>query len=666
MPATIYGNVDSSIRRSTADLRDKNFGYNYPRGLDLRPGYETHDKIQAYLMQRAREGYDIIKTRHSSWEAIDKSLTSYISPDDRQELDTKDETELNKDIKIVVPVTYATLDTLLTFMVAAFLRNPPIWKFDGVGPEDTSGAALMEHIIQLHVKRFKVALSLYYMWRNGFAYNVGPCALSWGKQFGLTIENQPIAEQFSLFDSAPSPGPPKTTRVIRPGVLFEGNKLESIDPFRYIPDGNFPVHDVQRGEYCGWVSRENLFSLLRREDAGTDGFFNVDYLREIGDGRTSLLLNETLSAPRDKHGTEAQARSQSKSRPIDVIYMYCDIIPNELGLGREQYPEKWAFAIASDTVVIKAEPLGLLHDMFPVVVCTPDPDGVSIAPISRLEAMQGMQRTVDWFLTSHVANVKKSINDMIIVDPDVINIDDLLDPKPGKLIRVRSNYWGRDAVKNAVHQFNVADVTANHVRDASFLMDIIQRTSGAVDSLQGIQRTSGERVTATESRGTRTSALSRLEKAGLIVSVQAMQDIGIMFAMHTQQLMTQETYVKATGRHRENLVKVFGQEQVLVRPSDLSVHYDLDVGDGLYGGGEFIDQWLQAFQIISSQPETLVPMFDMGRIFLYIAQQMGAKNISDFVRNVSNVSVEVQPTETVAGQVQAGNLIPSGVPNGAF
>jgi len=43
---------------------------------------------------------------------------------------------------------------------------------------------------------------------------------------------------------------------------------------------------------------------------------------------------------------------------------------------------------------------------------------------------------------------------------------------------------------------------------------------------------------------------------------------------------------------------------------------------------------------------------------MYIAQQLGAKNVEDFRRNIDQIQPQVMPDEQVQQQAQAGNLIP--------
>jgi hypothetical protein len=124
--------------------------------------------------------------------------------------------------------------------------------------------------------------------------------------------------------------------------------------------------------------------------------------------------------------------------------------------------------------------------------------------------------------------------------------------------------------------------------------------------------------------------------------------------------MSQETYVKAIGRNAEDLTKQFGPNaRIPVNIYDLAVNYDLIVRDGSIPGGNFSESWIQLFQIIGSTPE-LLQQFDITRIFTYIATQLGAKNVEDFKRNMSQIQTQTMPDQQIQQQLQAGNIIPAG------
>ena len=147
---------------------------------------------------------------------------------------------------------------------------------------------------------------------------------------------------------------------------------------------------------------------------------------------------------------------------------------------------------------------------------------------------------------------------MIIVDPFLVNIKDLESPEPGKIIRTRRPAWGR-GVKDAVQQLAISDITRGNIADSGWIVQWMQKISGADDSMMGSLRQGGpERLTGAEFKGTRTGAVSRLERVARVIGMQAMQDIGYFFASHCQQLMQDEVYVKVTGDWQDVLIKEYG------------------------------------------------------------------------------------------------------------
>jgi hypothetical protein len=651
MPTILDPNAQGRLFTMSEDI-----GYTYPNDLDLRPASPDHGKLLKEIYIRALESSNEMSKRYASWKKVDESLTAYVKLDDAEtaikNIDDR------KPLSIVVPYSYATLETILTYFVSAFLENP-IFKYEGSSPEDVIGAILLEKVIEQQTMQFKTALNLHTMFRDGLSYGMGVVTPTWDKKWGWKSVVQDSGFMSALFGKFISYG---QVRGREETILFEGNRLKNIDPYMFLPDPNVPIHDLQQGEFVGWIEQTNYMKLLELEKNDKD-IFNVKYLKGLGSGgRSQFNKSRTDTGRGTKFGTATYGSEMSTS-PIDVIWMYWTLVPRDQKLGSKEYPEKWLFGLAADKVLICAKPLSLNHNMYPVAVCAPDFDGYSATPVSRLELMYGMQTALDWLFSSHIANVRKAINDMLIVDPSLINMADLEDPRPGKLVRMRRAAWGR-GVENAVKQLAVTDITRSHIGDAASIIEYMQRTSAATDSVSGMIRKSGERVTAEETRGTRTSALSRLTKAAKIASLQAMQDIGYMFAVHTQQLMEQETYIKATGQWQDVLLAEYGATarngRIKVSPFDLIVDYDLVIKDGSTNVGEYAESWVEIFRVLTQQP-MLYQNFDMVRIFKHIARIMGAKDINEFILNsgpVPNVDVNATTQESIDKGVQSGNMVP--------
>jgi len=263
---------------------------------------------------------------------------------------------------------------------------------------------------------------------------------------------------------------------------------------------------------------------------------------------------------------------------------------------------------------------------------------------------------------SHVANVRKAINDMIIYDPYLLNAKDMESPKAGKLVRMRRPAWGR-GVEHAAMQLNVNDITRANIGDSGWIVQWMQKIGAADDSMMGSLRQGGpERLTGGEFQGTQMGAIRRLERLAKLIGLQGMQDLGYMFASHTQQLMSQEQYVKVVGSWEDELRKEYGdkvqKDRIKATPFDLLVDYDVLVRDGSIPGSNFSDVWVRMFDTLAAHPE-LDAKFDIVKIFRHIARNSGAKNISDFERKQPPAQAKVAQDEDVMREVEAGNLVPA-------
>lgn len=651
MPYIVQGEPSSWKNN---DYRDKDLGYKYPYGLNLKPDSPLHKKLRSRIWERANASRNELSKRFASWREIDRTLTTYVDLSNTDKGTKEDNIKLKdptKPLTIVFPYSYSMLEALLTYLSMAFFQDP-MFQYEGVEDDDTVGAMLMELVIRLHCIKNKVPLAVHTVLRDSLCYGVGIGIPEWRRQYGKKIIKASVTTESDLGSET------QNMNQFVDSLLFEGSGLGNIDPYMWLPDPSVSSDNIQRGEFIGWIDRDNYMNLLSKENEADSGLFNVKYLKSKNNKRSSLALDE--SDRQAKHGGSSDVHRSLSSTvsPVDRIHMYITLIPKEWKLGKSEIPEKWYFELAGDDIIIACEKADHNHGQYPMAVASPEYDGYSITPTGRMEVLYGLQHTLDFLFNSHVANVRKAINDMFIVDPYLVNINDLKDPQPGKLIRMRRPAWGR-GVDNAIKQLQVTDITRLNISDSAYITQWMDRISGADQSMQGSLRQSGpERLTGAEFSGTRNSAMSRLQRLAMILGMQFMQDIGTQFAVHTQQYMTQDMYVQIVGRYAEQLTKNFGgKSRGRVSPSSLAINYDLIVRDGSIPGGNFSQNWIDLFKIIGTSPE-LVQQFDVTRIFTYIAQQLGAKNVEDFRRNVNNIQMSSMPDEQVARAAQAGNLMP--------
>ncbi len=631
-----YGSLTTSV----------NYEYRYPPGLDLNPHKALHRRLKEAILERANLSQEHMSQRYTEWEEIKKMLTLYMPLSEAEKLDRNRDSRTP--VSIVVPMAYAHEETLLTYWTMAMIQSP-IFQYRGQGPEDVIGAIKMEKHVEWQSAKMKHALAIHTMGRDAFRYGFGPVSVRW------TVETGKKWTPISIMGLNLGLGNRETE-----GITLEANELDAIDPHLYLPDPNVPVEDVQSGEFVGIRNRENLPALLAREQRQPDLYFNVKYCRHIT-GISSLLYDNTLDYTEDKkRDTFAYPVDNSVLRPMDTISMYINLIPAEWGLGDSEYPEKWMFTLVGDEIIIQAGKIDFKHGKFPVAVAAPDYDGHSLLPLGRIETMMGIQTVVNFLFNSHVANIRKAVNNMILLDPERVNLLDVLDTRFGMIARTRRSHWGQ-GIKDVMEQFPVTDVTRGHMADVAQILDFAPQVSGATQNLQGIMRTTSERRSASEARDTRVSALSRMERIARIAGIQAMQELGNMIAHNTQQFATMEIYAEVMGKWEEILQSEFGgiivNDRLPIRPDDLLVNFDVIALDGSLPKAEFAPEMLQLLQIAQTNPVVSVNL-DQWRFFKSIARRMGITEIDEFrMKQMPAMNAQVMPNEQVAAQAQAGNLV---------
>ena len=669
MPISIE---DNEGRSATTYIGGKRFKYDYPLGLNFEPDGVLAKAIVDKVMNYATQASTVISNRYPAWAEIDEMLTAFMVP-------SKDSLEANKigrskgvkkPVEIVVPESYAIMEILLTYMTSSLLDGP-VFQYDGSSPEDIVGAILLEKVVDQQIRNTRGRLALHTGFRDAFAYGFGLLAPEWVSQYAIVSRKVPKVPGF--FDKllGKEAGFEKEDRE---EMIFEGNKINNIDPYLALPDPNVSIDRINDGEFFGWIERTSYKNLLN-DEKHDDNYFNVKYLKDVtsNSGNTRLFTTGM-----DGRGRRSGIPSYNDLTPvasgrIDVVKMFVDIIPNDWKLPGSwnnkdgTYPETWYFEVAADTILIQARRLGLNHGMKPVAAIAPDYDGYSISPISRMEIMNGFQKVSNFLFNSHITNIRKSINDMFVVDPQMIDMRSLENPEPGKLITLRPNMWGK-GVQNAVTQLKVTDITASHMRDLEMVHQYSKDMSGATDAISGVRRKTSERVTATEVQGDRGGALSRLERISKIMSWMGMYDLSKMIASQTQQLMTQDTYIKIVGNSVDALIREYGMTsekgRMKVSPMDLLINYDVICRDGAMAGGNYNQIWSQMLPTLLQDRE-LRGAFDMVKVVKHIMESMGAKDVDQFDRQQSQqqspqMNAQVMPDEQVQQEVQKGNILPIG------
>lgn len=667
--ALIQPKIDAAKKDLSRDFASIQGRYDYPNDIDLHPNSQNHMILLDMILSRARTGREAVMRVQPEWRKIAHNMEAFVPLDEAEAL-TK-AADYRRPVRIVVPLSFATAEALKTTMTSVFLKNP-IHPIKGRNTEDQFGALLLERLLQAQSQWFKEFLAWHTIWNDAFTFSVGLGETTWERRYVKRMQDTEVDTLLRTLrqENGSSLGEVEgdIIRYFADELLYEGQRLRAIDPFNWLPDPNVTPNDIQDSEFLGYTWHWNAMNLLTEEAEPQSDYFNGLFARmmsEKGLGR-SLLANDRSTGRGERWGLD-NIRDSAVSpdlHRLDVVQEYIRLIPSEWGLSDGKIPEIWDFAVAGDRVIIKANKSKYAHGMFPIVVCAPTTNGHDVLPVSMIATTFGIQEAIDFYVSSHVANVRKALNDMFFVDPSAIEWQDMLQPGPGKLIRLKPHVAGTGNIDRFVKQFEVHDVTSSHSKDAASLMDIMKDTLGVTDITQGQLGGLPERPTAQLGTAALNKALGRQNMVAMKIGSQCMYDVGFMGAFNTQQFMSQTTAVEVIGRSESLFRKIFpGESSVNATISNINVPFDMIPLDGSMPGMENVSAHTTILQTLLGVPgvgERIAAGMDIPRFFANWMNMTGATNALEFFQTGDQgmQQPQVMSDEQVQQGAEAGDLVP--------
>lgn len=377
------------------------------------------------------------------------------------------------------------------------------------------------------------------------------------------------------------------------------------------------------------------------------GFYtNVEHITTNRGNISSEMGSAQVERPRADWTLQSDDK-HSHPAFLEIREVYVKVVQSEWGLGEVDWPEIWVFTITEDmSLILGAQPLGCMHGKFPVDVVEPEVEAYGIYNRSLPEILQPIQQTMDWLINTHFYNVRASLNNQFIIDPTKIVMKDVEKGGPGFVFRMRPEAFGQD-IDKMFRQVQVNDVTQLHMNDLNSMFGIGERILGINDQMLGML-SAGGRKTATEVRTATGFGVNRLKTISEYVSATAFAPHAQKLVMNSQQYYDLDLKLRIVG----DLALMSGQKFVNVTPEDIVGSFDFVPVDGTLPVDRFaqVTMWRELLGQIAQVPQIMM-QYDLGKIFAWVAQLAGIKNINQF-------KIQVQPDAMLAQQSQAGNVIP--------
>ncbi len=610
----------------------------------LRYGTQLHNFVLDAVRRRKDFSLDKMRERHNQWRKNDEAFLAYMPEKDADaKRRVKREAGDPQFTTIYVPYDYAVLMSAHTYWTSVFLSRSPIFQYGAYSENPQSASIAIESVIDYQVNRGRILPPLYIWLLDVGKYGLGVVGTYWADEKVVVNREVEVPDTFMDVDLGTTHR--EMRRVAIPG--YKGSRVYNVRPYDFLPDPRVTILNYQDGEFCGRLCDTGWNEITKRAAQGT--YFNVDVLRAQYQAQNSSREWPSSQVTRPFGPGENLYLDKMDMGSTELLEMTIELIPRDWGLDESSFPEKWLFVVANDSVVIHAQPLGLIHNRFPFEILELEPDGYAMFKRSMLDIVKPMNDIMTWLVNTHFYNTRKSLNDMFVVDPSRVVMKDVLSPEPGKIIRLREEMYGQD-VRTAITQFPTSNVTQAHMGDSQLVANMIQRVSGVNDSIMGMVQ-SGGRKTATEVRTSSSFGINRLKTNAEYFSATGFSGLSQLLLMQTQQLMDVALKVRIAG----DSWKAPGAAQTLqVSPQDIQGQYDFIPVDGTLPIDRFaqVNMWTQLLQQMAQVPQ-VITQYDIGQIFGWVAQLGGLKNINNFKVQV------MQP-----GQMPGSNVIPIGAQGG--
>ena len=630
------------------------------RRQDLHPTTEKAIKITRLLRDRLDMSQRVISQAYKTWDRLEEEYRAYrpIDDEDRESLRKNDVQ------KIIVPIQFATVQTVLTFMMEVFTALKPVLRVRGSDPATKKKSRVMEVTLDYDYRNNRGYFTLYQWFLNAFRYSYGIIENTWGTREILRNVVKPGQPSRLILDGE---------EILVPGTMelrkdyftvFEGNRWRVLDNRRWFPDPRVTLSNFQEGEFCGKRDLIHYHDLITLEQDGI--FFNTSIVKNapagsMRDAEFGASDNQRSRVRPEFFAVDLRDARRAKMHVNEEIYI--TLIPKDYDLSDEERPERWVFNLIDDHILVRAEPSPFIR--YPYEIVEVYPDVLAFMSQGIMEITSPLARHISFLFNSHMANVRKAINDMFLVDPSRIDIRDLLDPRAGKIIRLLPLAYGTDPA-TALRQLNVVDITRGHIEDSKMLLDLWMRITGASDAMFG--NITASRRTAFELGGVFKMGASRMKTISDLFSSEGVAPLTEQMAILRQENMSMEQFMEIGGQTAADLG--VAPEEIVegflkVRRDHLSGVFTYPAEEGVLPQDRVKAAELlqKAFDTVSRSP--ILPMFfDPVGIFREMMRQSGYHNIDEFMVRAVRADASLVTNDQLQNMLGRGKIQPmNGRPN---
>ena len=497
---------------------------------------------------------------YATWEERHRVYKS-TRHEDKQDRKAREE---GRPSKQVLPLSYAKVNTFVSFCMSLYTQRPTVFELDATGAEDKDYKNLTERVLAHDTQTGQFKRKLRQLVKDTAKFGLGVIKHGWDEAYAyVPVETVNERKFFGISFGA-------TRKVeMKKVTKRKGNRYQIVSPFDFLPDPRFPLSELQRGEFCADECDYSLSELKQLEAEKTVS--GVQYIENFSRD-AAYKYRPTMRRSRINFDEPDKSRDLIRLTEIQI-----KITPSEFTLsdgetlGEEQTPTMYLVWITNCNRIVRCEPMGYLHGEFTTECCQYDEDSHEFSGMSLSEILERLQDTADWFMNARVESVTRTIDNQLVVDP--LGVDMATIVNRSRVILLKKGA-ARTGVDRYVKQLQVQDVTARHMDDVNQLMTMMQIVTGVNENAMGQYHTG--RRSATEARVVAQGAASRLKEIAASMWEAAIDPTGRKCLTNLRQGLVEEDILRMVGMEfaekPEAMVMFMSSSEELVRQSDFFVY----------------------------------------------------------------------------------------------
>tara|TARA_R110000772_G_scaffold70673_4_gene155295 strand:- start:8925 stop:11102 length:2178 start_codon:yes stop_codon:yes gene_type:complete len=576
---------------------------------------ETEKKLVDYVKSHFDLSYDRISKRYDYWSDAEVTHDIYVPSrvvdNVRSNRGTSSSNNNNSRKgklidQIKTPYSRSISDTICTYNLAIFGGAPPFRIERTNLQSDRRAGRLLERRLSHNMRKIGYEQKLYQIFLDNNRYGMAPIANFYGK---------------------------------------DGNAPVNIDPWAYFPDPRVTAQNRHEADFVGYRTWASLTALHRRGH-----YQNLDRLendRPNVSWNSNQFVKETIRAQSVDPTLSGSYTSDYKNHfglghahVLNTLYVFMD--PHRLGIAAPF--GLYRIVVANENVIIQFDPSPYPHQDIPLIHGEGMYDAHKTFASSLYDLMMPLQRYQDWLLRTRVENVQSIVQNRLVVDPNRVNIRDILDPNAARLIRTLPGANPSDAIL----PLTVPDATRNYFNDLDTTGQLMQRLAAANDTAQGIQ--SETQRTATEIARMTTLGQQRLGMQARLLSSTTMRPL-------VRQMIANLQFFEVDGGMvslPEEMSADNPSGDVKYNRSEIMGEFDYVVVDGTLptSPSENSENITRAIRTLAETG--MGNSWDMDKFVERLIESFGFEDVENWKKSPS----EVVPDEQIQKDLQAGNIVP--------